>query len=499
MTAGGTHNRVVVGSSWLIALQAVERLIGLVSIAILARLLTPADFGVVAVAMTVVAAVEITSAFGFDWALVRHRELTAGDLNTAWTLRALMGLGSFAALGLLGPPAAAFYRLPPLGSVLLVLGLASFVGSLENIGTVYFRREFAFHKEFLLRVSTKLSGFVVSIPVALVYRSYWALVAGTLTLKAGSTVMSYVLHPFRPRPTLTRARELFGFSSWFLLGNLVDYCRDRFSSVYLGRVFGPHVTGLFSVAWELSEAPLTAFAGPVNRVAYSKYAEDIQANRTLTHSYLEIASLIWMISLPMCAGLIAVAAEVVRLVLGPQWQRAEMVVRLFSLSVAFGVMTANTHYVYWALGHTKATAALSAVSAAIIIPAIIVCSHLAGYQGVAIASAVAGATLVPINFTMLRRMAGIRFADLWARVWRVTLGASAMLIVLLAALPSSTHETARAAALLLSIKMVVGAAIYVAAVAVMWFGCGRPEGPERRILQLALQWWRRPLRQAAKP
>jgi O-antigen/teichoic acid export membrane protein len=499
MTAAWTHNRLLVSGSWLIALQAVERLIGLVSVAILARLLNPKDFGVVAVAGTVVALVELTSAFGFDWALVRHRDLSADHLNTAWTLRALMGIGTFAALGLLGPPAAAFYRLPPLSSVLLVLGLSSFVGSLENIGTVFFRREFAFHKEFLLRVSTKLSGLAVTIPVALVYRSYWALVAGTLALRVSSTVASYLLHPFRPWPTLGRARELFGFSSWLLVGNIVDYCSGNFSGMYLGRVFGPHVTGLYSVAWELSSVPISAVSGPINRVAYSKYAEDLRANRSLTDSYLEIASLIWMICLPMCAGLIAVAADVVRLVLGPKWEGADTVVSLYSVAVTFGVMTANTHYVYWALGRSRVTATLSAVSASIIIPGSILCSHLAGYKGVAVAGAVASAALAPINFTMLRRDAGIRFAQLWARVWRVTLGASAMLIVLFIALPRATHGTPAATALLLLIKILLGAAIYVAAVVVMWLACGRPEGPERRILQLALQYWRWPLRQAAKP
>jgi lipopolysaccharide exporter len=498
MTGAGTRNRLLVGGSWLIAVQAVERVFGLVSVAIVARVLTPTDFGVVAVAMTVVAAVELTSAFGFDWALVRYRELSADHLNTAWTLRVLMGLGSFVALGLLGPPAAAFYRLPPLRSVLLVLGLASFVGSLENIGTVYFRREFAFHKEFLLRVSTKLSGFVVTIALALVYRSYWALVVGTLALRASSMVVSYLLHPFRPWPTLVHARELLGFSSWLLLGNIVGYCRERFSSMYLGRVFGPHVTGLFAVAWELSSVPLTAVAGPINRVAYSKYSEDIRANRSLTHSYLEIASLIWMISLPMCAGLIAVAPEVVRLLLGPKWEGAEIIVSLFSVSAAFGVVTANTHYVYWALGHSRVTATLTAVGASIIIVGTILCSHLVGYKGAAIATAIASAMLAPLNFTMLRRDAGIRFADLWARVWRVALGASVMLIVLVAALPRSTHGTASAAALLLLIKVVGGAALYIAAVAGMWLACGRPEGPERRTLQLVLQWWKRPQRQTAK-
>ncbi|MBV8307838.1 MAG: oligosaccharide flippase family protein, partial [Gammaproteobacteria bacterium] len=227
MTGGRTHNRIFVGSSWLIGVQAVERLIGLVSIAILARLLTPTDFGVVAVAMTVVAAVELTSAFGFDWALIRHRDLSDEILNSAWTLRVLFGAASCVALGLLGPVAAAFYRLPPLRSVLLVLGLASFLGSLENIGTVFFRRDFTFHNEFLLRVTTKLSGFIVSLAMAFAFRSYWALVVGTLAIRASGTAMSYLLHPYRPGLSLARARDLFGFSSWILLGKLVDYCTEK--------------------------------------------------------------------------------------------------------------------------------------------------------------------------------------------------------------------------------------------------------------------------------
>jgi O-antigen/teichoic acid export membrane protein len=500
MTRQRTHNRIVVGSSWLIALEAVERLIGLVSVTVLARLLAPTDFGVVAVAMTVVAAVELTSVFGFDWALVRHRDLSADLLNTAWTLRALVGLGTFAALALLGPLAAAFFRLPPLTSVLPVLGLASFLGSMENIGTVYFRREFAFHKEFVLRVATKLSGFVVSIPVAMIYRSYWALVVGTLMLKASSMLTSYLLHPFRPRPTLVHARQLFSFSSWVMLGNIVDYFTQKFASLYLGRVFGPHATGLVALATELAGMPSNAVAGPINRVAYSKYSEEVRANRSPGHAYLEIASLIWMISLPMCAGLVAVAPEVARLVLGPRWEGAEMVVSLASVGQAFAVATASTHYVYWALGRSRRVAALSAIAAVIMIPVTIVCAHVAGYRGVVIAWAITSATLVPINFTMLRRDAGIRFADLWVRVWRVTLGAGVMLLVLFTTLPRSTYATAPSAALLLLlVKIVAGAAIYVAVVSATWLACGRPEGPEGRMLQLALQWWKRPLRQAAKP
>jgi O-antigen/teichoic acid export membrane protein len=488
----------VVGATWLLTVQVVERLIGIVSVSVLARLLTPTDFGTVAVAGTVVAIVELMSAFGFDWALVRRRDLSAAYLNSAWTLRALLGLATFVALALLGPPAAAFYRLPALRMVLVTLGLASFLGSLENIGTVFFRRDFAFHKEFIMRVATKLCGFVVTLSVALVYRSYWALVTGIITLRLSATVASYLLHPFRPRPTLVHARELLGFSSWLLLGNIIDYCRDRFSSLYLGRVFGPHATGLFAVSGELAYTPISAIAAPINRVAFSKYTQDVRASRALTNSYLEIASMIWLIALPMCTGTMAVAPEIVRLLLGPQWQDATTVVKLLTLGTVFNVAIANTHYVYWALGHARVVAALSAMGAATVIPLMIICSHYLGYDGVAWAYAVTSAALTPVNFGTLRRYAGIRFRQLWARVWRVTLAAAAMWVVLSTMFAPAGRESASAAAALLLVKVPLGAAIYAGGVVLLWLACGRPEGPERRAWELLQQWWQRPLRQQTR-
>jgi lipopolysaccharide exporter len=481
-------NRLLVGGSWLIAGQAVERVIGLVSIAILARLLTPTDFGTVAVAGTVVAAVELLSAFGFDWALVRHRDLSADYLNSAWTLRVLLGVFTFAALALLGPLAAAFYHLPALRPVLLTLGFASFLGSLENVGTVYFRRDFAFHKEFGLKALSKTCGFLVTVGIALAYRSYWALVIGIVALRVSGTLGSYLFHPFRPRLTLIHARELLSFSTWLLIGNIVDYCRERFSDLYLGRVFGPRANGLFSVAGELSRMPISEVAAPINRVAYSKYSEDVRANRSVAASYIEIASLIWMISLPMCAGMIGVADEVVRLLLGQKWGDAAPIIRLLALGTAFTVLTANTHYVYWAVGHSRVVAAISAIGALIVIPVTVVCGHFAGYQGVAFAYALTCAALVPVNFAMLKRLAGVGFADVWRNGWRATLAAALMLALLTFLVPHAVNGTVQFAALILLIKIPLGAAIYVAIMTLAWWACGKPDGAERRVLQLIQQW-----------
>lgn len=464
--------------------RAMDRLIGIVSISLLARLLKPGDFGLVAVAGTVVAGVELLSAFGFDWALVRHREPSIDDLDSAWTLRVLFGMATFLALALLGPFAATFYHQPALRSVLLAMGGTSFVGSLENIGTVFFRREFAFHKEFLIRLASKVVGFCVTLAIAVQYRSYWALVVGVLSLRSVTVLASYLFHPFRPKPSLKNARQLLGFSSWLLFGNIIEYCREKFADLYLGRVFGTGATGLFAVAGEISIVPITEVASPINRAAYSKYAEDVRENRALGPSYVSIASLIWMISLPMAAGTVAVAPEVIELLLGPQWHEAQPVLRWLAVGTAFTVMVANTHYVYWALGHSRVVAGLSMVGATIIVPVTIVCSHYAGYTGVAFAFALASALIVPINFAVLRRLAGIRFADLWNRVWRIAMGATVMGITLWLGFERVSFDTPKAAALILVAKIATGAVTYLVVVWAAWVASGSPAGPERATVEL---------------
>src|SRR5262249_9206421 len=159
-------------------------------------------------------------------------------------------------------------------------------------------------------------------------------------------------------------------------GNMIEYCREKFGDLYIARVYGAATNGLFAVAGEISIVPITEVASPINRAAYSKYAEDVRANRGLGPSYLSIAPVIWMVALPSAAGTASVAPEVIRLLLGPQWQAAQAVLRWLALGAAFTVMTANTQYVYWALGYSRVVAALSLVGVALLVPAIVIFSHL---------------------------------------------------------------------------------------------------------------------------
>jgi lipopolysaccharide exporter len=483
--------QVATGVTWAIAARVADRLIGFVSIAALARLLTPTDFGLVAMAGSVVAFIELLNAFGFDWALVRHPSPTEVHYNTAWTLRLVLGLATAVILLAISPFAAAFYRQPPVQPLLAVMALSSLIGSLENIGTVDFRRHFSFDKEFVLRTCPKVISFLVALCIAVFLRSYWALVVGSLVSRIAGTVLSYTMHPFRPRPSVKAAPELLSFSAWLLATNVVEFARNRFADFLVGRVFGPRSTGLYSVANEIAHLSTTEVAAPINRVAFSMYAKNAATPGAIQDSFVQVASVIWMVALPMAAGTIATSHELVALMLGPQWSDTATILSLLALGGGLSVMMANTHYVYWAMGRAKLVAALSLFGFLTMAAASLAFIPIWGLPGVAIGYVAATAITVPLNYFLLWKTVGIVFWGLWSGVWRSFVAAVAMFCVLMAAFTAPPATTALAAIGPFIAKVGVGAAIYFACLWLLWRCTGRPEGAERAVYTFVVSRFRR--------
>src|SRR5688500_7124382 len=166
------------GSAWMIAMRWATRALGLVSTIILARLLAPEDFGVVAMAMVVVGFLEVFTHTGVDLALIRDAQATREHYDTAWTLEILQAALLALALLAAAPYATGYFGDARVLEVMQILSLRAFVGGFENIGVVAFRRELNFTREFWFGVFKKMSTVAVTIVAAFVFRSYWALVLG---------------------------------------------------------------------------------------------------------------------------------------------------------------------------------------------------------------------------------------------------------------------------------------------------------------------------------
>lgn len=249
--AGGasTEQKVAKGVGWIVAWRMVSRNLGLLSTLLLVRLLAPADFGLVALAASLIATIDQLSTLGAADALIRARDPSREMYDTAFTIGLLRALATAAVIVALAFPLGSFFDDPRVAVVMLALGVGTLLTGLENIGTVDFRRQLTFHKEFVMNVWPRLASVVVTIIAAFVLRSYWALVIGMLTNRAIRLPMSYWMSDFRPRLTLRAWRDLIAFSLWTWAQSMQFLVRDRADSFVIGRFLVRGNTACSRSAW----------------------------------------------------------------------------------------------------------------------------------------------------------------------------------------------------------------------------------------------------------
>ncbi len=206
------------GAAWMISVRVADRLIALVSTAVLARLLTPDDFGVMALAMSMIAVLDLMGEMSFELALIRDQEATREHYDTAWTARVIKAVLMMAILDGAAGPAAVFFGDERLKPVIYVLSFTLLFAAAQSIYVTDMRKELEFKLEFIFRISSRLVGFVLTIVLAWYRRDHWALVYGAFATEALRVVISYIMKPYWPRLTLGQFREIFEFSKWLLAG-----------------------------------------------------------------------------------------------------------------------------------------------------------------------------------------------------------------------------------------------------------------------------------------
>ena len=231
------------GADWMVLFRLFDRSMGILSTTILARVLLPADFGLVAMAMSVIAIIELATAFSFEIALIQNPEPQREHYDTAWTLNILVAFGGAVITSALAHPAASFYGDPRLVPVMVCIAAGWAVSGLENTGIVNFRRRMDFATEFRFMATKRLVTFAASMAAAFALRSYWALVIGMVTGRVVGAMLSYVMEPYRPRLSLARAHELFSFSGRLLANNVAGVVLNRMPHFVVGRVFGAQALG----------------------------------------------------------------------------------------------------------------------------------------------------------------------------------------------------------------------------------------------------------------
>ena len=476
--------RIAKGALWTVLMRASIRLLGIASVFILARLLVPADFGLVAKAVLISGFLEMITQFGFATALIKNQQADKHDYNTVWTLSILRALCIGALLILFSAPLAEFLQEEKLQPVFCCYGLASIIGGFANVGVVDFRKQMQFHLDFRYSLYLKLSSFVTTITIALLWQSYWAFPLGVLAKSLVSVLVSFRLAPFRPRLELSRWRALFDFSKWMLSYELMAAFSAKLDTFILSRFSNAQTLGLYTVAYEVSGTPSTEIAQPVARASLPGLSKLNDQPAKFRQMYADILSNTLVLALPAGIGVAMLAEPITAVLLGDKWLDAAPFMAILALCGITRVISANSVSALVAFGRVDLLTKLSSSVFAIRLLLLPLGFYLGDVIGLCLAVLCAGGIYGVINLAVQHRVGAISLPVLGRQCWRLCLASAIMFLGLNAFIRSADWLQQHPMGLVLFCQVAVGALIFGASLLLLWQLSNRGAGPEQQIINL---------------
>lgn len=475
---------IIQGTAFTVGMRWTDRLIGIVSTLILARVLVPDDFGVIAMASLAIGLADVLLDLGVNVALIQNRNATQAHFDTAWTLRLIQAAVATLVVLIAAPFAAEYFKDDRIIPVLQVLAFANLLSGVENIGVVAFQKEMQFGAEFRFMFLRRIAGFSVTILAAWMMQSYWALVIGTLVGRIVGVVLSYTLHPMRPKLSFEKFAEIFSVSQWMLARSIGVYLQSNAHRILVGRWSPVATLGAYTVADEIAAIPSSELLAPLNRVLFPAFADASGDPLELKRLFLLAQSLQTLIAIPAAVGLALVANELVALLLGEKWSMAIPFLQVLALVNIGHALTTSSGYVLMVLGQVKS--AVLTTWFLIIVFLALTLTVFRGSDALTISwirLTVGGCGGIGISFWLvLRALPVLRYTDLLNTAARPLLGAAGMVAVVLIASPNLQL----ALPLLLVTKILLGAVSYVGIIFVLWSLAKRPQGAESYLIAKVL-------------
>ncbi|MGV9194810.1 lipopolysaccharide biosynthesis protein [Microbacterium sp. MC2] len=444
------------GALFTFSAQAAKMLLQLASVVVLSRLLSPHDYGLLAIVLVVVGMGEIFRDFGLTSASIQAPTLTRGQRDNLFWINAGIGLLLTGVMFLLAQPIEALTGQPEIVGMVHWLSLMFLLNGLTTQHRASLMRDLRFRALAIVDVTAASTALGVAIVAALMGTAYWALVLQQLT--NGVVVLAGALAAGRwlPRWYSRRhsVRSLISFGWNIVATNLLVYGGSQLDTIIIGLKFGPTSLGLYNRAYQLVMTPLSQVRAPMKGVALPVLSR-VQQDPPRFDVYITSAQLAlgYVLGIPL-ALIAALSDPVVRVMLGPQWTEATPIISLFATAGLLTTLAFVGYWVYLARGLGRQLFVYTIVTTCIKIVCIVTGSFF-GVLGVAIAFAVAPAISWPLSLFWLSRITPMPTRQLYAGASRILITAAAAAA---AAWGASQLVTTHDAVAMLAVGVIAGLA-----------------------------------------
>ncbi|WP_246700217.1 lipopolysaccharide biosynthesis protein [Rhodopseudomonas sp. WA056] len=477
--------RTAASAGLLVASRLITKCIDLITLSLLGRLLTPTDFGIIAIAMSVIFIVEAVMEIPISVALVRVMSPTKRHYDTAFTVGLLRSCVLMAVVIALSWPIAELYRDERLVWLISALGVAPAVRSLGSPRITEFTRRMDYRPIVVLEATGKLTSLVLSVAIAWCTGSYWAIAVGTIATPLTMAVASHIAFPYKPRLSLAEWSEFSAFVRWSTINQLVGAMNWQIDQLMLGRMVSRQDLGRFSMASNLASLPtqviIIQLLNPLT-VAFSLIRDNMDR---VKDAYRASAAMIVCVGLPVLIGLALTADPLIRLVLGEQWIVISPIVAFMALSIIPSLFVAPLSPLLMSLNRTQELFPIALSELLFKIPILLVAIWLFGMEGAVAMRMVIAIFVTAVSMRAVQQKIGWAVWRQLAEHWRSMVAGGLMAAAVYPLIRDLEHEPqiVLMAAKLMGVVVLAGA-IYAGAVLALWLVAGRPAGAEAKILDL---------------
>lgn len=474
------------GSLWISGARVTANLLNFLGMLVLARILVPEDFGLIALGTTILVIVTAVTDIPVAEALVQHKEPKTDHFHAAWTLGFLRAALVALLCALIAHPLARFYGDARLANVVLALGVYAFLAGLNNPRAIMLTKELIFWQQFMLQVTQKLVGLVVTIVLAVTYQSYWALILGTVAGQLANTLISYTVLPFRPHFRLKHSKELLSFSIWLTLSKIINTINWNVDQLLIGTFVGKAELGHYAIGNNIASLPTREASEPLITTLFPAFSRINDQPERLAAAYQSAQSFLVAVVWPLGIGMAVVADPLVRLTMGDKWLPVVTLIQILAPVFAFQAIGNVAQPLAMATGRTSSVFKRDLKIFLFRVPIILVGMYFGGFMGVVWARSFTGTVGTIFNLNVVREITGLRLIDQLRPNTR-TLLASAAMAAAVWLLDAHWSPPSDSLGLLMELlgSIAVGGMTYAATVWLLWKLMGSPNGPETEFIKLA--------------
>ncbi len=411
----GLRNKVLESGSYLILARTLDKLSSIISVIILARLLVPSEFGLIAIAMVVVTLTESLTAISLEAALIQKKDISKSELNVAWTYgRVIRSFLIIFFIFFSAPYISDFFGEPNLTLILQVLMIGQVFRAFENIGMIIYFKELDFQKDFYISIISRLIRIIVLLIAAYYLRSVWAFVLAYLALNFTSAALSYVFHPFRPKFdfNLNILRSLFNFGGWVFLSQLIKSLYDIIDKSTIGRLMTATFLGYYHIAHRFGNELPNELKSVFNQVLFPLYSIQQKEQERTKINFLLVLKITSFVIFPTITLIFLLSESLVVLFLGNQWIPVISPLKILLITALFRSLVSSTYPLFKGLGYPRYETYLLGISVIFISIFIIPLTLNYGINGAATAVLIGQLAALPASFFFLKKVISIKLFEI---------------------------------------------------------------------------------------